>query len=101
LALQSSFERYVPLRALYIAIFARTIQKKLVRGGAKTAWQSRGNLRTATIQLIQLVTVVTVKVMVMPFARDFISRRLARDLDRLQPTVFQQRIDISIDGRHP
>jgi hypothetical protein len=69
-----------------------------VARGMKAAWQAGLGFCHATLKFIDLAAFVTVEMMMMFFARYFVPRGGAWDLNAQEPVVFKQCINVSVDG---
>jgi hypothetical protein len=67
-------------------------------GGTEPAGDLWFEGRNATLKLIQLSAPVALEMMMMFFARHFVSSGITRDFDRLQPSLVDQRLNIAIHG---
>jgi len=61
--------------------------------------QHRLQLAGTAVDVKHPATPATVEMMVMPDIRQFVTRRFAREVDRLQPTLFDQCLDMAINRR--
>ena len=77
------------------------VNVKLVPGCAKTPGQFWLALCNASFEVIQFAACVALEVMMMLFAGHFEVRRVAKHLDRLQPSFLDQRLDTSVDRGNP
>ena len=66
--------------------------------GDEAVRQVEIGLGTAPFQFVDLAAPVTLEVMMMFLARHFVTWRGAGDLNHANPTVFEQRIDVPVDG---
>jgi len=73
-----------------ITLGAESIKKELVPGRAKSTRHLHLERRNAPLEFIQLLALVALEVVVMLLPGYFIARRIARNLDRLQPTLVHQ-----------
>ncbi|HVT99909.1 MAG TPA: hypothetical protein VHE33_20585, partial [Acidobacteriaceae bacterium] len=72
------------------------VNEKFVTGCAKPPRQFWFALCSASFEVIQLATFVALEVMMMLFAGHFVARSIARQFNRLQPSLLNQRLDVSV-----
>ena len=77
------------------------VNVKLVPRCAKPPGQFWPALCSASFEVIQFATFVALKMVMMFFAGQFVTRRVARYFDRLQPSFLDQRLDVSVDRGNP
>ncbi len=80
---------------------AGPVDIELVTRCPKASGQFGPRCSDTSVQVVELSAIIALEVMMMRFAGNFVSRRIARYFDRLQPSFLDQSLNISVYGRNP
>ena len=67
-------------------------------GGMEPAGKTGFNLLHAAFEFIQLAAILAMEMMMMLLAGNFVPRGVPWDLNRSQPAIFYQCLDVAVNG---
>ncbi len=76
-----------------------SVKNDIVTSDLETTGKHGEEAVDATMEFEYLAAAATVEVVVVTFAGKFIPGRSPREFHRHQPTLLDQRLDVSVDGR--
>jgi hypothetical protein len=83
---------------LFGARRAGTVDEELVAGVLEAAGEFGLGLHLAPFELVDRAAAIALEVMVVGFASDLVAGGVARDINGLEPVVFDQAADVAVDG---